>query len=74
MHDYFALLVRAWPLWLQAALRKDLVKLMRRYKGRQILQPSGVASLAGDVASTYTPTAAAAVAAAPAITEHEKQA
>ena len=58
VHSYFALLVRAWPLWLQAALRKDLVKLMKKYKGRQVVLPGG--SVAGDATA--------------AIVEHEKQA
>jgi short-subunit dehydrogenase len=31
---------RAWPLWMQYGLRKSLVKLMKRWNGRQVEQPS----------------------------------
>ena len=43
VHRWFALMVRGvWPAWLQAMLRRDLVKIMRNFKGREVKQPSVV--------------------------------
>jgi short-subunit dehydrogenase len=32
--------IRGWPLWMQYGLRKRLGKLMKDWKGRQVVQPS----------------------------------
>jgi short-subunit dehydrogenase len=32
--------IRAWPLWMQYGMRKKLGKLMKGWKGRQVVQPS----------------------------------
>ena len=32
--------LRAWPLWAQMGMRNDLTKLMKNWKGRQVVQPS----------------------------------
>jgi hypothetical protein len=32
--------LRAWPSWMQMHMRKDMKKMMRNWKGRQVVQPS----------------------------------
>jgi hypothetical protein len=32
--------LRGWPSWLQTYMRNDLKKMMRNWKGRQVVQPS----------------------------------
>jgi short-subunit dehydrogenase len=34
--------LRNWPSWMQVLLRRDLKKLMRKWSGRQVVQPSEV--------------------------------
>lgn len=31
---------RNWPIWMQIGLRKDLKKVMKEWRGRQVVQPS----------------------------------
>jgi short-subunit dehydrogenase len=32
--------LKGWPTWMQVGLRKDMKKMMKEWKGRQVLQPS----------------------------------
>jgi hypothetical protein len=32
--------MRNWPVWMQGLLRKDLIKMMKEWRGRQVEQPS----------------------------------
>jgi len=34
--------IKGWPTWAQVGLRKDMKKMMKEWKGRQVLQPSEV--------------------------------
>ena len=34
--------IKGWPSWMQIGLRKDMKKMMKEWKGRQVLQPSEI--------------------------------
>jgi hypothetical protein len=46
--------MRLWPTWLQVMTRKDLRKMMRGHKGRQVVQPSELIIDAGSPSRTPT--------------------
>lgn len=45
--------LKGWPTWAQVGLRKDMVKMMTEWKGRQVLQPSELEKAAALEESTF---------------------
>lgn len=37
--NFIAVVLRSWPLWMQAGVRNDLDKVMRNWNGRQVIDP-----------------------------------